>query len=42
MAPLDLSAPAWKVRRQAASKIQGLVTSEEGRFVAHDYCQKSI
>ena len=41
MAPLDLSAPAWKVRRQAASKIQGLVRAKKGG-VAHDYCQKSI
>jgi hypothetical protein len=30
MAPLDLSAPAWKVRRQAASKIQGLVRAKKG------------
>ena len=26
--PLDLSAPAWKVWRQAASKIQGLVRAK--------------
>lgn len=28
--PLDLSAPAWKVRRQAASKIQALVRVKSG------------
>ena len=34
--PLDLSAPAWKVRRQAASKIQGLVRAKKAA-VAHDH-----
>ena len=30
MAPLDMDAPAWKVRRVAASKIQAVVRLKSG------------